>query len=718
MSRILHLSDLHLGKPLERQLLDSQKGSLASADIRAERHVLIETLDRLDAEGVLGGVQAIVISGDLTNAAEPAGFDEFAGLVELLTRHIGPEQIVVVPGNHDVPREHGPADPERYTEFLRVTRKLGLATPLLDGLDFSADGHLEGEYRAHEHLVGGEDFLIVPINSSHYCWGTEPLPESVIDSFLSAVDPAEVEEATEEIRRHDIPRVSNAQMAAIEQLLGAQTGGASSRERSTRIAVLHHQLLPVSASEEFKAFESLTNLGAIREFLVSLGIQVVLHGHKHTGALYWDFVADQQRLGSPPARVLVVAGPGRFRPGELTARVLDLSPRKHAPEVRIEDVFAAERRGGSPRRYVADRARLWDDPAAAAAAQALVIRGTTPAEVYERVQSHFDSVAQRQAERYLICEIADPRNAEKAPDDYPMSGDPGEIQAWMTDLVDWWQLHDPQLSHGVAFNHGERIYKRWGDQVDAASKLLSAASGDPSTTRAAILLLDPATESSPQLGEFPSFVSVQFQLVAAGGTWRLDCTGTFRKQEMRYWWPINVAELARVQAAVASKTTINRQKPKLGVLRTVTALAIVERQLPTVAVPAIDRAMDQRPEDLWRLAYSLIDPEKAGDAAELRALWDRYMRDLRPDVGGEPPAMSHRGLRRVLDMVHVIAPERSSNAAAALNELVEFYGFFSDPESADAENAQAGARRRLEALDGALDAMLGTQAPAGRENPE
>lgn len=61
MSRILHLSDLHLGKPLPRQLLDTQKGTLVSADVRAEKHVLKETLDGLDAEGQLAGVDAVVI---------------------------------------------------------------------------------------------------------------------------------------------------------------------------------------------------------------------------------------------------------------------------------------------------------------------------------------------------------------------------------------------------------------------------------------------------------------------------------------------------------------------------------------------------------------------------------------------------------------------------------------------------------------------------------
>jgi hypothetical protein len=35
----------------------------------------------------------------------------------------------------------------------------------------------------------------------------------------------------------------------------------------------------------------------------------------------------------------------------------------------------------------------------------------------------------------------------------------------------------------------------------------------------------------------PSF-SCSFSSLAIETDWRLDCTGHFRKQEMRYWWPM------------------------------------------------------------------------------------------------------------------------------------------------------------------------------------
>ena len=649
MTQILHLSDLHLGKPESGQWLDDHKGSLARGDRRAEKDVLLETISALADAGTLEEMDAVAISGDLTNRAHADGFTEFAELGEMLGRHVERKKILIVPGNHDVPQAHGPDAPARYDEFCRVTRKLEFATPLLDGIDFDIDGHLNDEARENPHLIQNDQFVILPINSSHFCWVVEPLPDRIAEKLLSTTDPDEFNAATEELRRHDIPRVY-AQIAAVQELIaGLESSERLSAPGRVIICVLHHQLLPVSSREEFKSFESLTNLGAVREFLASLGTQVVLRGHKHESALYWDYVADPRSLSTPPTRVLVNAAPGKFCPGLLVARILKIGHRVDAPDVEIEDVFAAERRAGPISRSFSARARLWATMAPDTSKDGRVVRGDSASQVYARVQSLFDGAPPESALHYLVCEVEDPSDAETLPTDYPIRDTRAARQAWMTDLVIWWQLEEPQLGHGVDFNHGERIYKRWGNQVERAAELLTeSALGGAATTRASILLLDPRTESSPRTGEFPSFVSIQLQLTRKGASWQLECTGNFRKQEMRYWWPINVAELHRVQCAVANGVKIDGVHPRPGLLRTVTAHAIAEDQLPVVAVPAVDRAVDQRPQDLWLMAYSLIDPEKAA-AVDVRATWRHYLEDLRPSrADDEVPAWSRRGLERVL----------------------------------------------------------------------
>ena len=709
MTRILHLSDLHLGDPFDWQFLDEAKGKMVSGDRRMQKAVLGETLRALEADKTLEKLDAVVISGDLANRAEEKGFDEFKDLAELITCHVEPEKVVVVPGNHDVPREHGPGDPDRYKEFLRVTRAAGFATPLLDGLDFDGSGTLTPEAAKHAHVVRGDDFVIVPLNSSHYCWGTEPLPAGVVESFLT-VPEEEIIAATEELRRYDVARVSNAQMTAVEAFLGSHEPGFASRsdDERVRIGVLHHQLLPVSGREEFKSFESLTNLGAVREFLASLGTQVVLHGHKHESALYWDYVPDPESLSARPSRMLVSAASGKFTPGGRVVRLVEIGARRDARDVGVTDVLAARTRGGEIRHRPQQRARLWDGPMEAAVTESRVVRGLMSSDVYAKVQSIFDSVGPGKVLHYLVCEIADPRAADKLPVDYPPPDGVDDPQAWMTDLVEWWQLPDPQLIHGVEFNHGERIYRRWGDQVEKAADLLSARSShDPSTTRAAILLLDPRTEASARKGEFPSFVLVQLQLVREGDDWRLDCTGYFRKQEMRYWWPINVAELAAVQGAVAAGVKIDDGHPRAGMLRTITAHAIAEDRLPVVAVPAVDRAVDQRPEDLWRMAYGLIEPEKVDDPTELRRTWRRYLLELEPaeDPSDETPPMSRRGLQTILRFVAAV-DAKPTEVVKALENLVELYDLFRSPAGADPKTTSTAASKLLAKLNGELDALF------------
>ena len=623
MSNILHLSDLHLGEPEQSQLLDDHKSLIAGGERRAQRDVLRETLVALGDEGVFNDLDAVVVSGDLTNRAGQAGFAEFREMMAPLVDAVGARNIVVVPGNHDVPWEHGPSDPDRYKSFLAVTRKLGMSTPLLDGIDISERD------KDVPHLVAGEDFVIVPLNSSHFCWGMEPLDPKVFEGLLTDSD---VAAAVDALRRHDVARISNDQIDALLELLREEDPkiARDSPDPRVRIATLHHQLLPVSAREELKTFESLSNLGAVRELLSQLGIGVVLHGHKHTSALFWDYVAYQGELNRAPRRILTCAAPARFLPGEPTMRLLRIGPSAAARDLEIEDVIAPIR-GATKTGRRSQYARLWRSTAADEVGDAMVVRGENVSDVYARIRSLFAGRAPNRPIHDLVCEVADPGDASKVPTDFPRPEKIEDIQAWMDDLIAWWQLRDPQLLRYVTFNHGERIYRRWGDQTDRAVEALERASSRTGTTRAVIMLFDPLGDGRPT-GEFPSFVLIQLQLVERAGDRVLDVTGYFRKQEMRYWWPINVAELAKVQGEVVERLTSGEDPVRRGRLRTIAAYAAAEERLPAVALAALDRAVDQRPEDIWKLAYGLAHPEcieKLRAAASMGEL-PRRARSRRP----------------------------------------------------------------------------------------
>lgn len=714
MSSILHLSDLHLGPPDSWQHVDDNKYGSEKVDTRAQKNVLAQTIEKLlTDEELCGSIEAVVISGDLVlGKSAQKGFEEFEAFVEPLAALVGPKRVVVVPGNHDVPKEVRPSEPGRYDDFLRVTREAGFVTPLLDGIDFDETGKLETESPSAPHLAGdgaGEasSYVIVPINSSHFCWGLDPLEDQAVERVLNRAKKKD-KKAVKDLLHHDIPRVSNAQMTAVQNLLaGCDPLLLEPHEHDgrVRIAVLHHHLLPVSSREEFTSFESLTNLGAVRLFLAALEIDVVLHGHKHETALYWDYVADERGLEYPPHRMLVSAAPGDFRPRKPALRIIQIGGSRAAREVVVEEVNAPSSPAGRLHTHTS-RARLWRDSDPDRVGDAIVVRDRSRDGAYAKLQSLFAERSSGTPIRDLVCEIEEPTELMKLPVGYPEMPKVPDAQKWMEDLVDWWQLEDPQLLAQVTFNHGNRIYRLFGDQVLKAAEALATSDGSPShTTRAIISLVDPR-EDGGRVGEFPSFVSVHLQLVGDPDDLRLDCTGYFRKQEMRYWWPINVAEIGCVREHVETELRKRDLTVRPGRLRTISSYAAIGKHLPTVALASIDRAIDQHPEDLWAMAHGLAHGE-GDDLEQVRKIWEKYLDDLDPPDEPEPVIqISHQGLRRIHEMLGWLG-DRDSPAAKTLDRLASFYAQLVEQRSESGDQVAKNAKTYLAELRAALDNRLG-----------
>lgn len=91
-STILHLSDLHFGTPADATRWSSQ----LAADLREQG---VTTLD------------ALILSGDITDRSDPEQYKAArAFLAQLVTEYpVTPQQIIPVPGNHDLSRTLGEA---------------------------------------------------------------------------------------------------------------------------------------------------------------------------------------------------------------------------------------------------------------------------------------------------------------------------------------------------------------------------------------------------------------------------------------------------------------------------------------------------------------------------------------------------------------------------------------------------------------------------------
>jgi hypothetical protein len=185
---------------------------------------------------------------------------------------------------------------------------------------------------------------------------------------------------------------------------------------------------------------------------------------------------------------------------------------------------------------------------------------------------------------------------------------------------------------GSVFNHGERIRTRWNGQFDRVINVLSSVG----TTRAVLELLDPASETGAVARRFPSLVVVQFGRRDENGLRYLDVLGYWRKQELRYWWPVNLAELRMLQEEVVSKLEDGVQP---GTLTTHAFHAHVGEGLPTVYLPEVDRAVDEDPGRLVRLVYGVMQP-RAVDVDRVLGEWATLLDDLvdaHPVVGSDHP---------------------------------------------------------------------------------
>jgi 3',5'-cyclic AMP phosphodiesterase CpdA len=701
MSWILHLSDPHLGD-VSKEIDDEKAVFDGQPDLETTQTVFrrtLGTLDRFVADH--GKPEFALISGDLTVASSQTGFDEFQ---ELLVERasILPEErerIVVVPGNHDVVRCEPPASEARYAGFNDATRGQDCTTALLDGLDFDKEsGTLTALAGQHRHLTWTNEVLVIPINSSNFC-GITVTPrkgwtEAEWKNELAPIPGSrEVLKQLDKLIRHDIARISRPQILALGHELERSNIPPAGEDPRLRVAVLHHQLLPLSTREERKPFEGLVSLGMLREFVREHGIHLVLHGHKHESALYWHTIGTpDSNLSAPQHRCLVVSSPGRFDVGIPTIRAIVLKGTEEARNLRIITIAGASPARRNPHEIDDQTVGMWRGSMEAESRPQIEISATNPHNAYARIRALFELDGKEPREGLLV-RIDTPDGADHLPPDYPPV--PGG-DAWLTQLVDWWQKDRSELvGRSLAkFNHGERIRRRWGSQVERAIEMLNARAD---SSRAMLELVSPREtgryprdERDLDDGSYPALVLVQCTIVQRDGVQRLDCFAHFRKQEMQYWWAVNVAEVARLQQEICAGLD---EPTELGEIVTFAAVAHWGEGLPRVAVPLLDLLIEDEPR-LWRLALALADSARV-DAA-VREDWERLLEDLQ-GAGRKQPPRPKDGASMLLEhlaRLRSLTPSAHLQAAhAALDALYEEYEVLENmPE------LNAAGRKKLEKL--------------------
>lgn len=621
MATLLHLSDLHLGNAAD-EVLGDHKLEVVARDSRQRRStVLAATLRSLGEALVAGGetLDTVVVSGDVTYRGTPAGFDD---LNAMLT-HLGdalPDRarILVVPGNHDVTWGTKPGTRERYEHFLHGVRDAGYLTPLLEGVDLDRHGRQHSATESPVLVAPDRSFALIGLNSSDHC-GVEARTEDTLTADIDAVRADTTNAAAQSLLRawqannlYDVARISDEQRVSASRALSEAIPPGDS---PIRIAVLHHQLLPISLEEEVKPFESIVNLSQVRDWLANNKIDMVLHGHKHVAVAYEDRYIPL--VGSGAMHRLVVSSVGTVGLGQLADNVIGRlittdAKRPSLGKVIIRDVRSMQ--PGTPIRLdtlpaTSFRIRVKDPDHS-------LIQGNTSSDVHEQLLDLTDAGQSLRAP--LMCRVLDPQGAEHPPTSYRSLESVPDTPGWFEDMVSLWQSRE--RLQAMPFNHGERIFAMDGfDQFDRAVATLATSE---TSSRAVISVFDPRVDTEQQGLDFPSFCLVHLVIVDD----ELRVVAYFRKQEMRYWWSVNLAELAQLQSAAVRRINEQRTGPrvKAGSLTTVTAVPTSGDRIPRVAVPLVDRWVDRDTGRLLRMALLPYQPLMAeadaalADWAELR----------------------------------------------------------------------------------------------------
>lgn len=437
------------------------------------------------------------------------------------------------------------------------------------------------------------------------------------------------------LARYDMARVSKEQLEALRGIVAMTPQ--PDRGRQLRIAVMHHHLRAPSLREELKPFAEMSNLEQVRAFLRGSAIGVTVHGHKHEHAAYFDHIYGPD--GDDLHRTLVISG-ATFEVGRETdaVRLITIKGLPHVPKVTIEPI-PLPRSGAESPRYAPIVRRLWATnvgPAEAvviAPGAPITVEGDNLDEVYERARL----IARDDGRRGTVIVHLDlPDDSGEAlplPSSYDvpdaLNGD--ERAAWLRQLVEWWQLNRSQLEPRIPYLHGARL-RRYGGKIDQIDRIIRLLRTKPST-RAVAVLVDPFRDFTVDGAseEFASFCLVEFRRRdAAAGRIVVDAIAFYRAQEFERWWPINIAELRYLQREICEELGY-----KPGRITTIAADARTISRSPTqVAMPIVDRWLDQAPERLHLLADAVIHKSARGRRQEESVRdWRRSLAELRSAAG-------------------------------------------------------------------------------------
>lgn len=287
---VIHLSDIHFGFKTNRATQEKKAMHRFKHGIynKSFAEYLVPEIERLRSENPNSPI-ILVTSGDIAYEATKEEYREAQSFIEEVREKTGlsAEHLIFVPGNHDVNWALAKHEQEQrfdeYLYFLNDVYGEELLYKLYPYLKWNFKGNAERPNPADilaVHKLEDLNLLILGFNSCVF-----------------------------ENEQHHYGLVGEKQLIRAKEMLNGLD------PQTLRIAVLHHHVIPVENRIEIRDDEVAFDVSIVRDFalvedhLHRLGIDVVLHGHKHMPALR-ELRLHSSSTRNLPSKSIVICGAG------------------------------------------------------------------------------------------------------------------------------------------------------------------------------------------------------------------------------------------------------------------------------------------------------------------------------------------------------------------------------------------------------------------------
>lgn len=551
MVKLIHISDIHATKDFSKQGSIDKKVDLPQVDSSFEKEFFDSFEKYLEKEHHDGKrINLFIISGDIVYRGDleaHATFSkEFIGLLK--RQGYSKNDVMVVPGNHDVKQGSLPSSQERYSEFFDAWK--GCKIPYLDGCT----------NRANIFIDDTNHVIVIPVNSCNWSH-TRINVDEAIQKHIASLKNEKLKEKFEKQFTYDAAYISEDQLKHLEKEL-QKIKKQKNYDQYTKVIVQHHHLLPVDDKIEIKELSDIVNLKHLQNFIIKHEVKVILHGHKHTGKSFYEYLS----YSNEPYKILIGSAENIhygsiFNELCIEGKSVEINSYSKSLEKQSHKIFDLYEYHKSSNIIRLEEKNIHD--------------------LYEQIC--FFSQNSHKNKKTIITTLDLEKYDENALAIPKVKKEPSEqvrYEREIASIVEWWQKDSSNQK--VAYQHGTRLRKYHGfkNQIEYIQQLFQKNKLDSS--RGIAILTEPIKDFDGYETEFPSFVSLQFLI---RDDKYLDLIGHYRVQETRHWWPINILELFTLQSNMLQKINEINKNVVRGKLTTIAASVRFHETYETVKEP-------------------------------------------------------------------------------------------------------------------------------------